>query len=198
MIQVGKFDCDKCDKSFSSEQALQQHKEDYDHSKLEECSKCGEKFSSKESLREHKKKHWGTVRKTVLGNKLAIAGILIALTVAGGGLALNSMNPGQSTEEKISKNVDKIVRISGGEYYFRPSTTGVNKTGTVMVRFTNRGSIGHNLRLTGVGKGTSLVQPGQSESFTVNVSKAGELPLRFECTLPGHSEQGMVGRFVST
>lgn len=30
------YDCDKCEKSFDSEQALSQHKEDYDHSKLED------------------------------------------------------------------------------------------------------------------------------------------------------------------
>lgn len=195
---MGKFECDKCDKSYSSKEALEQHKEDYDHSKLEECSNCGEKFSSKESLKEHRRKHWGPVRKTVLGNELAIAGILVGLLLVGGGLALNSMdlNSG-SSENGVPEDVDKVIEVSASEYFFNPSDLEVEKGDKVMVKVTNSGRVAHNLRISGKNKGTTTVRPEQTQSFTITITKSGELPLEFECTLPGHAERGMIGNIVS-
>ncbi|MGK7370665.1 MAG: C2H2-type zinc finger protein [Candidatus Halalkalibacterium sp. M3_1C_030] len=195
---MGEFDCEKCGKSFSSEQALEQHKQDYDHSKLKECSKCGEKFRSKEKYSEHKKTHWGPVRRHLFADHYVIGGIALIGLVIALGLGLNALPSDGSSQESLPEDVGQTVSITGGDFYFNPSTSRINDTGKVRVRFTNQGGVSHNLRLTGIGKGTSVIRPGQSEAFTFNASKDGETPIEFECTLPGHAERGMVGRFTST
>lgn len=193
---MAEYECSKCDKSFSSEEALEQHEQDYDHSKLEECSKCGEKFSSDENFREHRKKHWGSVRRTVLGDSYVLVGILLVGLVIAGGLGLNAVSDasGNGDSNPVSGDAN-VLEVTGGEFYFSPSNPEIEKGNKTAVKFTNTGSAPHDLRLTGIGKGTDTVRPGQSDSFTVNISKSRDSPLRFECTLPGHAERGMVGSF---
>ena len=195
---MGEFECKKCDKSFSSKEALKQHKQDYDHSNLKECSKCGEKFRSKEKYSEHRKTHWGPVRRHIFADHYVLGGIALVGLVIALGLGLNALPSDGSSQESLPEDVGQTVSITGGDFYFNPSTSRINDTGKVRVSFTNQGSVRHNLRLTGIGKGTSVIPPGQSEAFTFNASKDGETPIEFECTLPGHAERGMVGRFTST
>ncbi|MFB6242199.1 MAG: C2H2-type zinc finger protein [Candidatus Nanosalina sp.] len=197
MRKVAKHECDKCEKSFGSEEALQQHKEDYDHSKLKECSTCGEKFSSRKSLKEHRKKHWGILRKALHRNRMVQGGLASVLLFAMIGVALTAVPSPDSSEGGIPEDVDKVINISAGSYYFSPSNPELEPGQKVMVRVTNQGSIGHNLRITDFGKGTTVIRPGSTKSFIFTVPENGKLPIKFECTLPGHSEQGMVGEFVS-
>jgi plastocyanin len=195
---MGEFECKKCDKSFSSKEALKQHKQDYDHSNLKECSKCGEKFRSKEKYREHKKTHWGPVRRHLFADQYVVGGIALVGLVVALGLGLNALPSSSSGQDSIPEDLGQTVSVTGGDFYFNPSTSQINDTGKVKVRFTNQGSVRHNLRLTGIGKGTSVIGSGRSDTFTFNASKAGETPIEFECTLPGHAERGMIGRFTST
>ncbi|MDY6778571.1 MAG: plastocyanin/azurin family copper-binding protein, partial [Candidatus Nanohaloarchaea archaeon] len=40
-------------------------------------------------------------------------------------------------------------------------------------------------------------QPGQTSSFTFTAPESGTFPIQFECTLPGHAENGMTGTIQS-
>jgi thiol-disulfide isomerase/thioredoxin len=55
-------ECDKCGRSFGSEEALEQHLDDYDHSKVTECPDCGETFTSEDAYEDHRHEHRNTVQ----------------------------------------------------------------------------------------------------------------------------------------
>ena len=120
---MGEFECKKCDKSFSSKEALKQHKQDYDHSNLKECSKCGEKFRSKEKYREHKKTHWGPVRRHLFADQYVVGGIALVGLVVALGLGLNALPSSSSGQDSIPEDLGQTVSVTGGDFYFNPSTS---------------------------------------------------------------------------
>ncbi|MDY6789373.1 MAG: redoxin domain-containing protein [Candidatus Nanohaloarchaea archaeon] len=56
-------ECKKCGKTYGSKEALEQHLEDYDHSKISECQDCGETFTSTDKYIQHRNKHRTQVQK---------------------------------------------------------------------------------------------------------------------------------------
>lgn len=77
-------ECEKCGKTFGSEEALEQHLDDYDHSKLTECPDCGETFASKDAYRDHRKTHRNQIQELVASftwKHIAGIGILALIAV---------------------------------------------------------------------------------------------------------------------
>jgi protein-disulfide isomerase/uncharacterized cupredoxin-like copper-binding protein len=93
-----------------------------------------------------------------------------------------------------NEQVDKTIQVSGTEYSFSPSTIKVEKGQNVKIEFSNTGSIPHDLKIPGLGAGSNVIQPGQTDSFTFTAPKSGSFPISFECSLPGHAATGMEGQ----
>ncbi|MDY6770679.1 MAG: thioredoxin domain-containing protein [Candidatus Nanohaloarchaea archaeon] len=106
------------------------------------------------------------------------------------------LDGGTETTGAGGASVDRRITVSGTEYSFSPSTITVEKGQTVKVTFTNTGSIPHNLRIPALGVGSSTIRAGGSDSFTFTAPRSGTFPIRFVCSLPGHSENGMRGRLT--
>lgn len=188
-------ECKKCGKSFSSEEALQQHMGDYDHSKVKECPSCGETFVSGEAFEEHQTVHRNAVQEAAASITWkhgvgAVAILLVAGLVYWGGGTTSGSSPTTST----GANVSKVIEVSGVKYSFSPSTITVKKGERVKVDFTNVGRVPHNLRIPSLGVGTRAISGGGSSSFIFTAPESGSFPVRIECTLPGHAERGMVGQ----
>ncbi len=125
---MGGHDCEKCGTSFGSEEALEQHMEDYDHSKLSECPDCGERFGSDELLQDHRKTHRSDLANAVLGiNKTYLVAGLVALLGVGalfafGGSSGSTGGTGAATGSGISLSTDDPVlgdsSASTTIYYF--------------------------------------------------------------------------------
>ena len=67
-------------------------------------------------------------------------------------------------------------------------------SGQVTFVVTNNGSILHNFDLKTVYMGP-LIDPGQTQSFTVGIAPGS---FKYQCDVPGHAQQGMMGTLVVT
>jgi glucose/arabinose dehydrogenase len=84
------------------------------------------------------------------------------------------------------------VKVAATEFHFALSRSSA-PLGTVRFVVVNKGTIGHDFAIDG--KRTPLLQPGQSATLTVRLTKAGSF--RYVCTVPGHAAAGMEGVFVA-
>ena len=92
---------------------------------------------------------------------------------------------------------DMSLTVTGGEFGFQPNQIEVTPGQEVTVTFTNDGQLGHNLTIPALRAGTETIEPGATVEFTFTApSDASAYPIEFECTVPGHSEAGMVGEIV--
>ena len=66
--------------------------------------------------------------------------------------------------------------------------------GTVTFNVRNDGQVEHDFRIEG--KGTAVLQPGESESLVVPLPKPGKFT--FLCTISGHAGAGMIGVLAVT
>jgi len=85
-----------------------------------------------------------------------------------------------------------IVRVKGGEFFFKLSTTTITKPGNVTFVFKNVGHVAHDFEIDG--KKTPLIQPGQTARLVVTFKKTGKYP--YLCTVLGHAAAGMRGLFA--
>jgi uncharacterized cupredoxin-like copper-binding protein len=81
------------------------------------------------------------------------------------------------------------VSVSGKEYFFTLSRKSAPH-GSITFKFTNRGRVKHDFKIDG--ERTRVLAPGKSQSITVRLS-AGRY--RYLCTVKGHADAGMKGRF---
>lgn len=113
-------ECDKCGKSFGSDEALDQHMQDYDHSKLAECPDCGETFASDDAYRDHRATHRNTAQEIAISIKnthIIIGGMVVLLLV--GGFMMFSGSPTAST-------------AASGDTGIRPGMTAADATFTTV------------------------------------------------------------------
>jgi uncharacterized cupredoxin-like copper-binding protein len=116
----------------------------------------------------------------LLGSCLALAG-------CGGG---GGSNASETTSVGASK---QTVRISEKEYSLTPSSVDVARPETVSFQVTNDGQIAHALEIEGNGveQETDTIQPGDTATITVKLSKAGSYEMY--CPIDGHEDKGMKG-----
>ncbi len=123
-----------------------------------------------------------------------------ALAVAGCGSDNNndkssnssSGSSGTKSSPSTSGGGSSAVKLSATEFKFNPSTPSVKK-GKVSFTITNDGQTVHALEVEGPGGEvkTGAVQPGQSKTIKVDLSKDGKY--EFYCPIDGHKQQGMKG-----
>ena len=66
--------------------------------------------------------------------------------------------------------------------------------GKVTFKVTNKGKIKHDFKIAG--KKTTMLKPGKSASLTVTLAKGKTYT--YICTVPGHAQAGMKGKFKAT
>ncbi len=89
-----------------------------------------------------------------------------------------------------SKTTIKTFNVSGGEYYFSPSTIQVNKGDTVKIVFTNKEGL-HDLVIDAFNIRTPRIQAGSSATIQFVASKTGSF--EYYCSVGNHRALGMKG-----
>jgi uncharacterized cupredoxin-like copper-binding protein len=106
---------------------------------------------------------------------------------------------GNGAEERAAPRAPagaQTIKVSETEFKLDPSDPKVKK-GVVNFEVTNDGKVTHSLEVEGPGGEVELdkaLQPGQSGTLKVNMSKAG----RYEwyCPIDGHKASGMEGEIT--
>jgi plastocyanin len=109
--------------------------------------------------------------------------------------SMNTDNMDDTTSSDSSEDM-KVVEVSGTEYSFSPSDIEVEKGQKVKVKFTNTGKAPHDFRIPSLGVGTEIIDGGETDSFTFTAEEKGSYPIKFECSVPGHAQQGMTGELI--
>jgi uncharacterized cupredoxin-like copper-binding protein len=132
------------------------------------------------------------VRKIVLVLRAALALLLSGLALAGCG-----GGGGGSTEQSAGSGnaaaPQQTVRISEKEFSLAPAAVNIGQAETVAFQVTNDGQIAHKLEIEGNGveQETETIEPGQTATLTVRLSKAGSYEMY--CPIDGHRDKGMEG-----
>ncbi len=111
---------------------------------------------------------------------------LLVLCAAAGTLLFVVIPAGASTTVTT-------VKVTAKEYKFVLS----RKTaphGKVTFKVTNKGKFKHDFKIAG--KKTTMLKPGKTASLTVTLVKGKTYT--YICTVPGHAELGMKGKFKAT
>jgi uncharacterized cupredoxin-like copper-binding protein len=85
------------------------------------------------------------------------------------------------------------VKVTAKEFKFVLSTK-TARHGTVIFKVVNKGKLKHDFKIAG--KKTPLLKPGKSASLTVTLAKGKTYT--YICTVPGHAQLGMKGKFKAT
>jgi uncharacterized cupredoxin-like copper-binding protein len=118
-----------------------------------------------------------------------------ALAVAGCGGSDNNDNGGGGSKQSApaTSGGGSSVKLSESEFKIDPADPSVKKTGTVSFQVSNDGQVTHALEVEGPGeeKKTADIQPGQSATLKVDLSKDGTY--EFYCPIDSHKQKGMKG-----
>ena len=109
---------------------------------------------------------------------LAIGGVAAGVFVSGGGASPTALLPTK-------------INVTATEFKFVLSKKSVPRGTTVIFTVTNKGKIAHDFKING--KKTKTLQKGQKTTLTVKFLKKGTIA--YICTLPGHAQGGMKGKF---
>jgi uncharacterized cupredoxin-like copper-binding protein len=125
----------------------------------------------------------------MLRTVLVVAAVL-ALAGCGGNYSASSGSPGSTTNG--TAGASQTVSISEAEFKLSPSSLSVDKAGKVTLQVKNTGSITHALEIEGNGveEKTGSIDPGQSKTITVDLSKGS---YEIYCPIDGHRAKGMEG-----
>ena len=118
---------------------------------------------------------------------------LFAHVVIAGVAAVATLVPiGTAATTRENRAAATTVQVTGGEFWFKPSTKTLPKPGRVTFAFKNVGHIPHDFKI--LGKSTPVISPGKTSSITVTFGKPGSYP--YTCTVAGHAAGGMKGVFT--
>src|SRR5262245_37104683 len=110
---------------------------------------------------------------------LAIGGLAAGIFVSGGGAS-------PSTKAATIR-----INVAASEFKFVLSKKTVPRGTTVLFTVTNKGKIPHDFKIGT--KKTPVLAPGKKATLRVVFLKKGSIA--FLCTLPGHAQGGMKGKF---
>jgi uncharacterized cupredoxin-like copper-binding protein len=110
----------------------------------------------------------------------------LALAGCGGGNESSSPQTGGGSSQQA-------VSISETEFSLDPSTVEIGGAGKVTFEVENRGQVAHALEVEGNGveEETAEIQPGESATLSVELSKPGSYEMY--CPIDGHDDKGMKG-----
>lgn len=88
------------------------------------------------------------------------------------------------------------VHVTATDFTYSPRVVQVKQGKKVTLTLSNAGNVEHDLEIQGLDSGKIHVhaKPGMSESVTFTTQRQGTYS--FYCTIPGHKENGMVGKFI--
>lgn len=122
-----------------------------------------------------------------------------SLTALLTGLALASfllVGCGQSSGAQAAISSGEVT-IKVNEWKYEPSAVRVEAGKPIKLVLRNDGKIEHNVKLAGLSSGGKEIQldvkAGESASLQITPDKEGAYEMA--CTLPGHKDSGMVGKF---
>jgi nitrite reductase (NO-forming) len=126
----------------------------------------------------------------------AVAIVAVACAPAAGaptwtytpGSGATAATPAPSQGGTAGGEVLGTLEVNAVDLGFEPKELSVEKAGAYEVQFRNTGAIPHDL--TFADGTTSLANPGESTTLTVNVPDSG---ITFICSIPGHADAGMQG-----
>lgn len=99
---------------------------------------------------------------------------------------------------KVDADPRATLRVRASEYDFQPRTLQVRAGEATRIEFANDGAIEHSLVVKAPGEASDWIHlhpgPKQVDAATYRLDQPGEYPLL--CTIPGHTEAGMVGVVV--
>ena len=110
---------------------------------------------------------------------LAIGGVAAGVFVSGGGAST------------AAAAATVKINVTASEFKFVLSKKTVPAGTTVIFTVTNKGKIPHDFKING--KKTPTLKPGKKALLTVKFLKKGTIA--YICTLPGHAQGGMKGKF---
>ena len=110
---------------------------------------------------------------------LAIGGVAAGVFVSGGGASTSALLPTK-------------INVTASEFKFVLSKKKVPRGTTVIFTVTNKGKIPHDFKIAG--KKTPVLKPGKKATLRVVFRTKGAIA--FVCTLPGHAQGGMKGKFA--
>jgi uncharacterized cupredoxin-like copper-binding protein len=131
--------------------------------------------------------------KIPLGKLLVIAVLALAATallVAGCG---GDDDDNEKTTPAATTGGGQTLQVTATEYKFDPANPSIDKTGRVTFDVKNEGNVVHALEIeapSGEAQ-TGNIDPGQSKSVTVDLSKAGSF--EWYCPVGNHRDLGMEG-----
>jgi uncharacterized cupredoxin-like copper-binding protein len=96
-----------------------------------------------------------------------------------------------ATQTEVTASETKKFTVEGSEFAFSPQTIEVNKGDTVELSFKNTGAYPHDLVVGDLGVRTKIIKQGEMDTVSFLADKAGTY--EFLCSVPGHSDKGMVG-----
>jgi uncharacterized cupredoxin-like copper-binding protein len=129
---------------------------------------------------------------------IAAGALLLIAALAGCGGDNNDNNATTTQEQTTGGAAGQTVNVSETDFKLNPSDPKV-KAGVVEFKVTNDGQTGHSLEVEGPGEESKLaktLQPGESGTLKVNLSKAGKY--EWYCPIDGHKAMGMKGEITVT
>jgi uncharacterized cupredoxin-like copper-binding protein len=122
---------------------------------------------------------------------IAVGAVSLATALAGCG---GDDEGNQETSQPAGAAVE-TVDVTETEFKLDPANPTIDKTGEVVFRVANEGSIEHSLEVEGPSGESELeknVKPGESATLSVNLDKPGKY--EWYCPVGNHRQQGMEGQ----
>lgn len=130
------------------------------------------------------------------GASLGILASVLTLALASGACTSAVKAPADTTNEAaVQSGSSAEVTVEVSEWKFSPSSITVPAGTSVKVTLVNKGVIEHDIHIPDYHFHLHT-DAGKSETARFIADQTGEFVL--ECTLPGHSEAGMVGKLIVT
>ncbi|MEX2144864.1 MAG: cupredoxin domain-containing protein [Candidatus Spechtbacterales bacterium] len=138
---------------------------------------------------------------------VAIVGVVVWVSLPGTPSAEEIINEvgdeitEESAETVEAERIGRVIEMSGDEYSFSQEIINIESgEKTVIIKFTNTGSVPHDFSVDvveGITLQSSVAQPGESVELVVDMP-SGTAGIPFYCSLENHRELGMQGEFIIT